>query len=150
MTTLEFTTEIDADIASVFAFHTVVRNVRTVTPSFLPLRFPDAPERLSEGARMTVELFTLVRWSPWDVRVETLRAPELLIDAQDGRGPFAVWRHEHRFRASNGRTVMTDRIMYALPFGVLGRFLDALIVKRMNIALFRYRHRLMLHHFRRP
>jgi len=150
VTTLEFTLEIAADIDSVFAFHCDVRNVRVVTPSFIPLRFTGAPERLIQGGRMTVGVFTLFRWTPWDVRVETLRAPELLVDVQDGRGPFVSWRHEHRFRAANGLTVMTDRITYELPGGILGRSIDALFVRRLNTALFRYRHRRMLLHFRRP
>lgn len=64
------------------------------------------------------------------------------VDAQT-EGPFASWRHAHRFRpAANGAT-LEDRIAYALPFGTPGRLLAGRLVRRRLDRAFRYRHRVL-------
>jgi ligand-binding SRPBCC domain-containing protein len=46
------------------------------------------------------------------------------------RGPFARWRHTHRFEPADGGTVMHDRAEFASPLGPLGRLADALALER--------------------
>jgi ligand-binding SRPBCC domain-containing protein len=45
-------------------------------------------------------------------------------------GPFARFDHDHLFEVTDGRTRMTDRFDYVLPFGLVGRLADVLAVKR--------------------
>lgn len=45
------------------------------------------------------------------------------------RGPFARWRHAHRFEPSGEGTLMHDAAEFASPLGPLGRVADALAVK---------------------
>ena len=50
-------------------------------------------------------------------------------------GPMCSWRHRHSFRpeSRNGveGTIVRDEVDYHLPFGILGRGADSLIVERM-------------------
>jgi ligand-binding SRPBCC domain-containing protein len=45
------------------------------------------------------------------------------------RGPFARWRHTHRFEPSEGGTLMRDLADFASPLGPLGGVVDALALK---------------------
>jgi ligand-binding SRPBCC domain-containing protein len=55
------------------------------------------------------------------------------------QGPYALWHHEHTFRAVEGGTEVTDTVTYALPFGPLGRLAHSLLVRRQLESIFRYR-----------
>lgn len=45
-------------------------------------------------------------------------------------GPFAAWRHEHRFEQHPTGTQVVDIAQYCLPFGPLGRVADLLFIRR--------------------
>jgi ligand-binding SRPBCC domain-containing protein len=45
------------------------------------------------------------------------------------RGPFRRISHDHSFESQNGVTIMHDRFEYVVPFGVLGRLFDKLILR---------------------
>ena len=64
--------------------------------------------------------------------------PHRFVDEQT-KGPFAYWRHEHRFEQSDGNVRMTDRIEFAAPFGVLGRLVESVILNRYMSRLIRQR-----------
>jgi ligand-binding SRPBCC domain-containing protein len=62
-------------------------------------------------------------------RITTFDRPDWFVDEQV-TGPFAGWRHEHRFEAIAGGTRMIDDWEHAAPFGVIGRIVDALVLQR--------------------
>jgi ligand-binding SRPBCC domain-containing protein len=45
-------------------------------------------------------------------------------------GAFREFAHDHRFDERDGVTVMTDVVTFRAPGGVLGRVVDALVLKR--------------------
>lgn len=59
------------------------------------------------------------------------------------RGPFAEWRHEHRFLDgdSSSSSVLEDHIRYALPLGALGQAVGGRFARQRLEAMFAYRHR---------
>ncbi len=62
-------------------------------------------------------------------RITALEAPGRFVDEQV-RGPFARFRHEHRFTASAGGTRMVDEVTLTAPFGPLGRLAERLVLGR--------------------
>lgn len=56
-------------------------------------------------------------------------------------GAFQSLRHEHRFAAVAGGTLMRDRLEWASPLGVLGRLADALFLKRYMLRFLATRNR---------
>lgn len=72
------------------------------------------------------------------------------VDHQEGslfvdemrKGPFAAWRHAHRFLdGPDGTSILEDHIRYALPLGMLGQALGGGIAKRRLEQMFAFRHR---------
>jgi len=147
MAELRFESVIPSTQKQLFDFHMDFANVRIVTPPFIRTRFVTVPDVMAEGSRITVEVAQLGRWMPWDIRVEKIEADSLLVDVQDGRGPFAAWRHEHRFEARSGRTFLIDTINYTLPFGPRGRIADLFVMQWIQRLVFRYRHRKTAEYF---
>lgn len=148
MAELEFVSQIPATQRALFRFHMDFSNVRIVTPPFIKTRFLTVPDTMAAGSRITVEVRQPWGWMPWDILVERVEENTLLIDVQNGRGPFAVWRHEHRFEVRDSATFLVDRISYALPFGPLGRAVDFLFMQWIQRSVFRYRHRKTIEYFR--
>jgi len=45
-------------------------------------------------------------------------------------GAFKSMRHEHHFEEIEGSTIMTDKFWYEVPFGVIGKVFDKLILRK--------------------
>lgn len=67
-------------------------------------------------------------------KIVELDAPRGFTDEMR-RGPFARWRHAHRFEPSGDGTVMRDLADFASPLGPLGRLADALFLERFMTRL---------------
>ena len=50
----------------------------------------------------------------WRTRIADYEPPVTFIDEQQS-GPYAYWHHQHGFEAAGNRTLLTDRVRYALP-----------------------------------
>jgi ligand-binding SRPBCC domain-containing protein len=73
---------------------------------------------------------------PWTIssRVTSYEPPHRFVDEQTS-GPFASFRHEHRFESTTGGTRMIDDWEHVAPLGVLGRLADRLFLERRMRAL---------------
>jgi len=60
------------------------------------------------------------------------------------KGPFAFWRHRHRFEAIGpNETMYEDRVEYALPGGALVNRLCAPVLRILLTRAFQWRHRVV-------
>jgi ligand-binding SRPBCC domain-containing protein len=75
---------------------------------------------------------------PGVTEIESWNPPTEFIDVQ-ARGPYRFWHHTHSFQSVPGGTLMRDSVRYALPFGLLGRYAHARLVKSDLMAIFDYR-----------
>lgn len=139
--TIECTCTIDAPIAEVFAFHRDTRNAARISPPGQRVLSVEGafPLELGSEVRLRTRQWPLPWAQTWRVRVAQLEEPTLIVD-ELLRGPFAAWRHAHRFaELPDGRTQLTDHVEYRLPAGALGRIADALVVRRLLLSSFRSR-----------
>lgn len=95
-------------------------------------------ERVVAGVRSgAIGFDEEVTWRAWHfglpwrmtVRISALDRPVSFVDEQV-RGPFAWYRHEHRYEPVEGGTRMLDSVGFAAPFGVLGRIAERIVVAR--------------------
>lgn len=130
MTVIELTTDIEAPIERVFD---LARDL-----DFHARSMAHTGEHAIAGT-MTglVNLGDTVTWRArhfglwWSLtsRITAVEAPVRFEDEQE-RGPFAWFRHEHRFESVGRSTRMHDRWEHRSPFGVLGRLVDRLVLGR--------------------
>lgn len=126
-------------LPTVFDFFSRVENLERITPPWLRFRIlTPSPITMKQGA--TIAYALRVRGIPlrWITEIERWNPPYEFIDVQT-KGPYAFWRHTHRFSEVEGGTSIVDTVQYALPFGVLGRLVHRLQVARDLANIFDYR-----------
>ncbi|MFZ2492584.1 MAG: SRPBCC family protein [Thermoanaerobaculia bacterium] len=62
-------------------------------------------------------------------RITHVDRPHLFVDEMV-EGIFRRLRHDHEFTPSNGGTLMTDRLVWTAPLGLLGTIADSLFLAR--------------------
>jgi ligand-binding SRPBCC domain-containing protein len=126
-------------IDEVFAFFADAGNLEAITPPWLRFNIlTPRPIAMAPGALIEYRL----RWHGmpirWTTRIERWEPPTRFCDVQL-HGPYRLWEHEHTFEPCDSGTRMRDVVRYALPFGVLGRLAQRMIVRSDLDAIFDYR-----------
>ncbi|MGX5694602.1 SRPBCC family protein [Agromyces soli] len=71
-----------------------------------------------------------VRWTMTS-EIAAYRRPSFFVDRQV-RGPFAAFRHEHRFEQDASGTRMHDLIEFRAPLGPLGRIAEPVLRRHLR------------------
>jgi ligand-binding SRPBCC domain-containing protein len=126
-------------LEAAFDFFSKPENLERITPPWLNFRIvTPSPIEMKPGAKIQYKL--RVRGIPirWLTVIERWDPPHEFVDVQ-AKGPYKLWHHTHRFYESRGGTMIEDCVRYQLPFGVLGRLVHWLQVKRDVEVIFQYR-----------
>ncbi len=131
-----------------FDFFSRPENLGRITPPWLSFRMVSDDADMREGLIIEYRVSPLGFPQKWVSEITAYDPPHRFVDEQRA-GPYALWHHEHTFRAiggdasgsggGTGGTEVTDTVTYALPFGVLGRLAHGLLVRRQLESIFRYR-----------
>lgn len=74
----------------------------------------------------------------WITEITSVVENQYFIDEQRF-GPYALWHHEHRFEQTEDGILMTDNLHYGLPFGILGQWVNGIMVSNRIDHIFDYR-----------
>jgi ligand-binding SRPBCC domain-containing protein len=74
----------------------------------------------------------------WMTEITHVKDGEYFVDEQRF-GPYALWHHQHHFKAVDGGVLMNDILNYAIPYGVIGRLGNAILVHKQIRKIFSYR-----------
>jgi ligand-binding SRPBCC domain-containing protein len=130
------TTTVRGDLATVFSFFMNPYNLEQITPPSLRFHVTSTSDvTIGEGTRISYRLRLHGVPLTWTSRIDSFSAPTHFVDNQLA-GPYAQWRHRHTFRQVADGVEMTDDVEYRLPFGLLGRFVHWLVVRRELEAIF--------------
>jgi len=131
---------IERPLAAAFEFFGDAFNLERITPPLLRFQILTKPPiRMRSGALIDYRLSLFRVPFRWRTLIEQWQPGEGFVDRQLA-GPYALWRHTHTFVALDAdRTLMTDRVEYALPLGLLGRLAHFFFVRRMLERIFDYR-----------
>ena len=137
---LEREQQIDRPRNEVFAFFGDAFNLERITPQFLSFRIlTERPVHMQAGTFLEYKLSLFGIGFYWQTRIEEWQPEEYFVDIQL-KGPYALWRHTHAFEEIDGRrTLMRDRVEYAVPYGPLGRLAHTLFVRSSLNKIFDYR-----------
>ena len=137
-------------INEVFAFFASAHNLEEITPPWVGFKILSmSTDSIQEGTTIRYRLRLHGMPVHWRTDIREWNPPYCFVDEQT-KGPYKVWRHTHRFEAHGSRTKMIDEVQYVLPFGVLGRMVHALKVRRDVSRIFDYRRRRIDVLFGRP
>lgn len=140
MAVFETSVILDCDPEQAFEFMISPVNHEKLSPPDVGLKFVNPPASVVLGSQFE---FKMQAWGT----VQTARheiiqfeRPTLYVERAI-RSPMKSYHHEHRFEAnSSGQTVMTDRIEFTPPGGILGMFVtESKIIETLEDGFF-HRH----------
>jgi ligand-binding SRPBCC domain-containing protein len=74
----------------------------------------------------------------WMTEITHVKEGEYFVDEQRF-GPYALWHHQHHFKAIKGGVLMNDILNYAMPYGLIGRLSNTVFVGKQIKKIFEYR-----------
>ena len=125
----------------VFDFFSRSENLQELTPPWLHFHILSVdPQPIRKGTLIRYSLRWRIFPIRWTTEIVEWDPPHGFVDLQL-KGPYQLWRHQHRFVAEGNSTRILDEIEYRLPFGVFGKLAHALKVRRDIQGIFDYRKR---------
>ena len=133
--------DIAASAEELFRFHEDTRNLPRITPPSVKVEVLEVRGTYRDGlsVRVRATQFGILRQEMLMEFVE-YDPPRRLAD-QQREGPFASWLQTRIFTPIPGGTRLTDIVDYEVPFGILGRIADTLIIAPRIRSMFEYRQR---------
>ena len=114
-------------------------NLQAITPAWLRFEIiTPTPITISKGTFIDYRIGWRGAPVRWRTQILRWEPPHLFVDVQR-RGPYRLWHHTHSFAPHGSGTLMQDVVRYSLPFGVLGRIVQRMFVRRDLESVFDYR-----------
>jgi ligand-binding SRPBCC domain-containing protein len=116
-------------------------NLAKITPSDMGFKVvsKNLPQQIHNGLTIQYIVKPLAGIPlKWVSQISAVNAPYMFVDEQL-KGPYAYWHHEHTFEEFDGKVLMKDKVIYAIPLGFLGRIANKLIVRNKLEHIFNYR-----------
>jgi hypothetical protein len=123
------------------AWHFRAGAIHRLIPPWERIEVEQEASPLVDGARARI----IIRKGPIRTKLVAIHSevdpPRQFVDTQES-GPFAAWRHVHRFQPADtaDASVLEDSIRYRMPLGALGRILLGRPMSREIARQFAFRH----------
>ncbi|MGD9789272.1 MAG: SRPBCC family protein [Phycisphaerales bacterium] len=117
-------------------FFTDIANLERITPDWVNFKILTPPGTpVHEGVILDYRIRIRGVGVHWRTRISAFDPPHRFVDEQI-KGPYSLWRHEHRFHEERGGTRCLDRVDYRSPLGVI---LHPMFVDRDVRRIFEFR-----------
>jgi ligand-binding SRPBCC domain-containing protein len=131
---------IPTDLETCWNFFSSPKNLKIITPEYMGFEVLfEIPEKMYAGLMIEYEVKPLLGIPmKWITEITHVDEMKFFVDEQR-KGPYRIWHHEHHFKQVENGIEMTDIVSYEIPFGVLGKIAQPLIVKNKLNQIFDYR-----------
>lgn len=130
----------EVPVEALFAFHERPDAFEMLMPPWETVRNVKPASSLEVGAVASMQQRVGPFWISIEAEHVAYEKNALFVDEMR-QGPFAAWRHEHRFEPHPGGSKLVDKITYTPPLGPLGRLAAPLAIAPRLRKMFEYRHR---------
>ena len=140
LTQLFYEQKINTDIDNLWKFISSPKNLSKIPPSYMDFKIlSNIPDEMYEGLIIsyTVKPILGVKMN-WVTEITHIKDKKYFVDEQR-KGPYKMWHHEHILIETDNGIIMKDIISYIPPFGILGKILNILFIKRQVKGIFKYR-----------
>lgn len=138
--TLEVSQFLKIGMEEAWEFFSSPENLSKITPSSMGFVITSGPvKRMYAGQIISYQVspFAGIR-ANWVTEITHVEEGRFFVDEQRF-GPYRMWHHEHIFESLHSGVLMTDRVSYKLPLGILGRFAHWFFVKNKLRRIFEFR-----------
>ena len=124
----------------VFDFFKTPENLEKITPKNLNFVIhTPSPISMNEGTLIEYRIKLLGIPIYWKTLINAYDPPKYFSDIQL-KGPYSKWDHTHIFKECKNGTMMIDKIVYSIPFGIIGQIAHSIWVKEELNRIFNYRY----------
>lgn len=138
---LRRTQHLPISLKDAWDFFSSPQNLSKITPTRMNFKIVSISggEKMFPGQiiRYKINVLPWLRLN-WVTEITQVHEPEYFIDEQRV-GPYALWHHRHHFKEVPTGVEMTDELNYAMPLGIVGRLVHALVVEREVNDIFNHR-----------
>ena len=129
---------IDQPVEKVFEFFSRPENLEEITPPRLGFTImTPSPIPMEKGSLIDYTIKILGFLVHWRTLITSYDSPHGFVDEQI-KGPYVLWHHRHNFKKENGGTIIRDTVRYAVPLGIIGRFLNLIWIRKDLKDIFAY------------
>ncbi len=138
--TLQVKQKLKMGISEAWEFFSSPQNLSKITPPNMGFVITsNIAEKMFAGQIITYEVGVFPRVKMyWVTEITQVEKNKFFVDEQRF-GPYSMWHHEHHFEIQEDGVMITDRVSYKLPFGVLGRLFHPFLIKPQLMKIFSYR-----------
>jgi ligand-binding SRPBCC domain-containing protein len=133
--------KIPIDINKAWDFFSSPANLSTITPAEMKFNIISKHHGEKMYAGQIIE-YTVSPVSGiklyWMTEITHVQPMDFFIDEQR-YGPYAMWHHQHHFKAIEGGVEMTDIVHYKNPLGILGKMANGIFVRPKLRGIFEFR-----------
>lgn len=140
--TLTAKQKLPLSIDEAWSFFSQPKNLEKITPEHMGFKITsDVANHAYSGQIITYKVGILPGIkSNWVTEITTVEDKKYFVDEQRF-GPYSMWHHEHFFEALGPKELlMTDKVSYKIPLGILGHLAHGLFVKRQLLQIFNHRY----------
>ena len=127
-------------------------NLKEITPDYMGFEIstPGLPHKIYPGLMISYKVRPVLGINMnWLTEITQVQEPHYFVDEQRS-GPYSIWHHEHKLKATDKGVLMSDLVTYRLPAGPLGTMAHGLFVKKQLRGIFEYRELALVERFGRP
>ena len=132
---------LNANIEDVWEFVSSPFNLKKITPDYMNFTITsnDLEKEMYPGMIICYKVSPLLGIpTNWVTEITHVKKYKLFVDEQRV-GPYKIWHHEHLFKEKKDGVLMIDIISYKLPFGIIGRLVNKLFIKKKLNKIFNHR-----------
>ena len=122
-----------------FDFFSDAKNLEAITPPWVNFKILNvSTDKIQEGTILDYQIKLHTIPIKWKTKIIDWNPPTEFVDTQL-KGPYKLWHHTHSFKEVAGGVLMTDRVLYQIPFSIIGNLANPLLVDKDVQKIFAYR-----------
>jgi ligand-binding SRPBCC domain-containing protein len=143
LSTLKTTQFLKSDMNNVWDFMSSPENLALITPSYMGFNIiSDKTDVKKMYPGQIIEYYVTPIMGiklNWVTEITHVENNKYFVDEQRF-GPYSFWQHKHFVKEVPGGIEMTDVLHYKVPFGFIGRIVNALFIRKKINEIFNYRY----------
>ena len=140
LTQLFYEQKINTDLDNLWKFISSPKNLSKITPRYMDFKIlSKVPNEMYEGLIISYTVKPILGLKMnWVTEITHIKDKKYFVDEQR-KGPYKMWHHEHILIETDNGIIMKDIISYIPPFGIFGKILNILFIKKQVEGIFKYR-----------
>ena len=145
---LKRTQKLPISVREAWNFFSNPANLKEITPKYMGFKILEGTGKDMFPGQIIKYIVKPLLGIPlrWVTEITHVEKESYFVDEQR-YGPYKLWHHKHFFNKIKDGVEMIDIVDYRLPFGIFGRMVHPLFIKKKLNQIFDYRYKILENKF---